>query len=81
MVGRHMTDEPSLKEVYSKFGEVSEAAQLLETELGNLLLVHKGAEAGLFETKRSRSGERSLNKLIETHLDNCSGNCAVTITS
>lgn len=29
---------PSLDDVYRKFGEASEAAQLLETELGNLLL-------------------------------------------
>ena len=63
MVGRHMTDEPSLKEVYSKFGEVSEAAQLLETELGNLLLVHKGAEAGLFETKDPEAAEKILEQI------------------
>lgn len=29
---------PSLIDVYAKFGEVAEAAQLLETQLGNLLL-------------------------------------------
>jgi hypothetical protein len=29
---------PSLVDVYSKFGEVAEAAQLLETQLGNLLI-------------------------------------------
>ncbi len=29
---------PTLDEVYKKFGEVSEAAQLLETEIGTLLL-------------------------------------------
>jgi len=34
----------SLNKVYEKFGEVAEAAQLLETQLGNLLLKH-GAEA------------------------------------
>ena len=38
---------PDLNEVYRKFGEVAEAAQLLETELGNLLLWEKGMEADL----------------------------------
>jgi hypothetical protein len=41
---------PSLDEVYRKFGEVSEAAQLLETELGNMLFLHSGVAAGLLET-------------------------------
>ena len=40
---------PTLDDVYRKFGEASEAAQLLETELGTLLLVHKCTDAGLLE--------------------------------
>ena len=40
---------PTLDDVYRKFGEASEAAQLLETELGTLLLAHKCIDAGLFE--------------------------------
>jgi hypothetical protein len=36
-----------LDDVYRKFGEVAEAAQLLETELGNLLLMQRAAENGL----------------------------------
>jgi hypothetical protein len=39
---------PTLDDVYRKFGETAEAAQLLETELGNVLLISRGAEAGLF---------------------------------
>ena len=39
----------TLDDVYRKYGEVSEAAQLLETQLGNLLLSHKCIEAGLLE--------------------------------
>ena len=39
----------TLDDVYRKYGEVSEAAQLLETQLGNLLLFHKCIEAGLLE--------------------------------
>lgn len=39
---------PSLDEVYCKFGNASEAAQLLETELGNLLLESGAIDANLF---------------------------------
>ena len=42
---------PALDEVYRKFGEVSEAAQLLETELGTLLLTHECIDAGLLEQR------------------------------
>ena len=38
----------TLNDVYRKFGETSEAAQLLETGLGNLLLEVGGIEADLF---------------------------------
>ena len=38
----------SLDDVYRKFGAVAEAAQLLETELGNLLLLIHGAEWKLY---------------------------------
>ena len=40
---------PTLDDVYRKFGEASETAQLLETELGTLLLAHKCIDAGLLE--------------------------------
>ena len=40
---------PSLDDVYCKFGFASEAAQLLETELGNLLLMTGAVDAGLIE--------------------------------
>jgi hypothetical protein len=40
---------PALDEVYRKFGEVSEAVQLLETELGTMLLMNRAAVAGLFD--------------------------------
>ena len=38
---------PSLDDVYRKFGEVSEAAQLVETELGTLLLFPSAVAEGL----------------------------------
>ena len=55
---------PTLDEVYRKFGEVSEAAQLLETELGTLLLTHKCIDAGLLERP---SSERAT--AIYTHIN------------
>jgi hypothetical protein len=39
---------PTLDDIYRKFGETAEAAQLLETQLGNMLLLSRGAEDGLF---------------------------------
>ncbi len=40
---------PTIEDVYLKFGIASEAAQLLETELGTLLFRSGAIEAGLFE--------------------------------
>jgi hypothetical protein len=37
-MAREEFDMPTLDDVYRKFGETAEAAQLLETELGNVLL-------------------------------------------
>jgi hypothetical protein len=42
---------PTLDDVYRKFGETSEAAQLLETELGNRLLMARCLDEGLLENK------------------------------
>ena len=65
---------PTLDDVYRKFGEASEAAQLLETGLGTLLLVHKCIDAGLFENPDpSRAtaiydqiNKRTLGRLIRS---------------
>ena len=40
---------PTRDEVYWKFGKVSEDAQLLEIELGTMLIKHRYREAGLLE--------------------------------
>lgn len=40
---------PTRDDIYRKFGQVSEAAQCLEIELGNLLIQHNCIEASLFE--------------------------------
>ena len=50
-----------LDEVYRKFGEVSEAAQLLETELATILIILGAAEAGLFE----RSDPQAASHLFQ----------------
>jgi len=42
---------PSLDDVYQKFGFASEAAQLLETELGTILFISGAVEKNLIETQ------------------------------
>ncbi len=42
---------PGLDDIYRKFGEAAEAAQLLETELGSILLVGHCLDEGLLENK------------------------------
>jgi hypothetical protein len=39
---------PTLDDIYRKYGETAEAAQLLETQLGTMLLLSRGAGCGLF---------------------------------
>lgn len=45
---------PTLEQVYEKFGFASEAAQLLETELGNMLLMAGAVDADLIENPDPR---------------------------
>lgn len=54
---------PALDDVYRKFGEVSEAAQLLETQLGNMLLDIEGAEADLFSGDRPKEAREILQRI------------------
>jgi len=42
---------PSLEDVYQKYGFTSEAAQLLETELGTILFISGAVEQNLIETQ------------------------------
>lgn len=53
----------SLNDVYCKFGEVSEAAQLLETELGTLLFEHRATEEGLLDEPDREKAVRILEKI------------------
>lgn len=53
----------SLDDVYRKFGEVSEAAQLLETELGNILL-----ESHLFSVKPGEEAAELIQRVNRSTL-------------
>lgn len=59
---------PSLADVYRKFGETSEAAQLLENELGNILLGIEGHEAGLFFGDRPQEAAEILRRINKSTL-------------
>ena len=52
---------PSLDDVYRKFGEVSEAAQLVETELGTLLLFPAAVAEGVITPTLQPDRECALN--------------------
>ena len=58
----------SLDDVYRKFGEVSEAAQLLETELGNILLEIRATEEGLFFEERPEEAAEILVRINKSTL-------------
>ncbi len=59
-----MGDTPKLDDVFRKYGETAEAAQLRETELGTLLLNEQCMEEGLFGADGIRATEimRSINR-------------------
>lgn len=59
---------PTLDDVYRKFGEVSEAAQLLETEMGNILLGVRGFENGLFSKKDPEIAKAILEQVNRSTL-------------
>lgn len=54
---------PTIDEVYRKFGEVAEAAQLLETELGNTNLVAEGMTHELFASDKVELAAEIYNKI------------------
>lgn len=56
---------PTLEDVYGKFGFAAEAAQLLETQLGNTLLFHRAIEDDLIggnNPERARVVWDSVNR-------------------
>lgn len=67
---------PTLDDVYRKFGEASEAAQLLETELGTLLLWEQVIEEDLVgeDGKRATDIMRGINlQTLGTLIRNAKG--------
>jgi hypothetical protein len=54
---------PTLDDVYRKFGEVSEAAQLVETELGTVLLFFGVVDEGLITPTLEVDGKRAAELL------------------
>lgn len=59
---------PTLDEIYRKFGEVAEAAQLLETELGTVQLWAKGRECDLFAGDKGELTAEIYNKINKSTL-------------
>ena len=57
---------PTLDDIYRKFGEVAEAAQLLETELGSILLLIRGTDEKLFSKPNSKRATQ-LHDTINQH--------------
>jgi len=54
---------PSLNDIYRAFGEASEAAQLLETELGNFLLLIGAVDMNLIENPHISRATALYNKI------------------
>ena len=54
---------PTLDDVYRKFGEAAEAAQLLETELGTMLLDIQGSAEGLHLTSNAKRASELYVKI------------------
>jgi hypothetical protein len=56
---------PNLDDVYRKFGQVSETTQLLETQLGTMLLMHGCLDAGLLtspDSEKAMEVYKQINK-------------------
>lgn len=54
---------PTLSDVYSKFGDAAEAAQLLETELGNILISAAIDKHGFRKTQNKALAKKILGEI------------------
>ena len=75
-----MVGSPTLDDVYRKFDETSEAAQLLEIELGTLLLLEQAIEEDLLGKDGARATEimRGINRhTLGTLIRNAKGKQSV----
>jgi hypothetical protein len=70
---------PTLDEVYCKFGFVSEAGQLLETELGNLLFADGAAEQNLLDDPNPGAALRLINGINKQTLGRLFHNAKVAV--
>lgn len=59
---------PTLDDVYRKFGEVAEASQLLETELGTMQLCVQGIEHDLLTGDKGELATEIYNKINKSTL-------------
>lgn len=57
------TSVADLDDVYRKYGEVSEAAQLLETELGNILIMIGAVDANLIVQSEPQAAAALFNQI------------------
>jgi hypothetical protein len=58
---------PTLDDVYRKFGEVAEAAQLVETELGSLLFLFGAVDEGLIMPSSEVDRKRAVGLLAHVN--------------
>jgi hypothetical protein len=68
MITRDVMPMSTLENVYSKFGEVAEAAQLLETELGTILLSACGTEHDLIAGDKGELATEIYSKINKSTL-------------
>lgn len=54
---------PSIEDVYAKFGEAAEAAQLLETELGNILLAEAVNQHGFAKVRNKALAKKIIGEI------------------
>lgn len=54
---------PSLDDVYRKYGEASEAAQLLETALGNILVMVGAVDQGLIDAPDEKTATALYDRI------------------
>ncbi len=71
----------TLNAVYRKFGETSEAAQLLETEFGNLLLEVGGIESDLFNNPNPEVAIELMTKINRQTLGQLIRNAKIAVYS
>jgi len=72
---------PTIEDVYQKFGFVSEAAQLLELELGTILFHNHAIEKKLFEEPNPELATKLLEKVNKQTLGRLINNAKIKVES